>query len=116
MGSVVDETDTEAVEPPGRPEGAPAAEGGSRRLFVLRIGGEDQVAHGVLCVRVGDGPEQGEAASLTVHRVLAGRERDVARGGADLEPLGGARPVAVVPLERREDVPALHVPQRTHVL
>ena len=38
------------------------------------------------------------------------------RGEADLELLGGRRPVAVVPLKRREDVLALHVPQWTHVL
>ena len=38
------------------------------------------------------------------------------RGGADLELLGGRRPVAVVPLKRREDVLALHVPQWPHVL
>ncbi len=38
------------------------------------------------------------------------------RGVLDFELLGGQRPVAVVRLERREDVIALHVPQWTYVL
>src|SRR5688500_15963445 len=64
----------------GAPTGVPAAKGRSGSLFVLRVGGEDQVAHGVLCVLVRDGPEKREAAALAVDGVLPGGERDVAAG------------------------------------
>ncbi|MEQ1871373.1 MAG: hypothetical protein ABL961_15270 [Vicinamibacterales bacterium] len=38
------------------------------------------------------------------------------RGGTDIELLGGQRPAAVDPPERREDVLALQAPQWTNVL
>src|SRR5262245_57709789 len=42
------------------------------------VGLDDDVAQLVLGRCVGDGPQQGEAAALAVHRVLPSREGDVA--------------------------------------
>ncbi len=56
---------------------------------MLVVGVEDQVAQPVLGAPVEERPEEREAPPLAVHRVLAGRERDVAA-------------VAVAPLPHRE--------------
>jgi hypothetical protein len=47
-------------------------------LLVLLIRFENEVANTVLCRRVGQRPEQREAAALSVHAVRARRKRDVA--------------------------------------
>lgn len=52
----------------------------SRCLFVLRVGGEDQVADGLLGGGIRDGSEERKAAALAVHGVLSGGERDGATG------------------------------------
>jgi hypothetical protein len=72
--------------------------------FVPRVGLDNAIAHTGLRGRLGDRTEEGEAATLSVHLVLASWERDVAScAGAALpdrqpdqlepgqEPLGWAR-------------------------
>src|SRR5262249_47389941 len=44
----------------------------------LCVGLQDQVANLVLRGGIDDRPQQGEASALSVHRILTGRERDVA--------------------------------------
>jgi hypothetical protein len=66
----------------GAPVGAPATDDGSRRSLVRRVGGQDQVADGLLTGGISNGPEERKAASLAVHRVLPGGERDVATGAS----------------------------------
>ena len=47
------------------------------RLFVLGVGLQHEIANAFVRCRVGNRPQQSEAATLTVDRVLARRERDV---------------------------------------
>src|SRR5262249_61610409 len=59
-------------------------------LRVLGVGLQHEIANPFLCVRVGDGPKQREAATVTVDDVLAGREGDVATATAAPLPDGEA--------------------------
>ena len=45
--------------------------------FELRVGLHNQLSNTLLRDDVRDGPQKGKAPALTVHRILAGRERDV---------------------------------------
>jgi len=53
-----------------------------RVVLVLGIRLQHEIAHSLLCVRIGDGPEQRKAAAVTIDDVLACREGDVAAPAA----------------------------------
>jgi len=78
------------VKPPKRPQALRRLRDGHAACSYSGVGGEDQIAHGVLCVLVGDGPEQREAAAFAVDGVLPGGERDVATGACAALPDGEA--------------------------
>src|SRR5688500_20316115 len=63
---------------------------GWRRLFVLGVRFENELTNAVLSRRIGDWTQQREAAALTVDRIGARRERDVAAATAAALPDGEA--------------------------